>query len=100
MDKIVIGEDEEKYFQIGTKLPLDEKEELVRFLKRNLDVFTWSAYEAPGVVLEFICHSLNVNLKAVLGYQRDFLPRMVSQKSSCKEEFREMESMCGFYKSQ
>ena len=66
MDKIVIREDEEKYFQIGTELPLDEKEELVRFLKRNLDVFAWSAYEAPGVVLEFICHSLNVNLKAVL----------------------------------
>ena len=70
MDKIVIGEDEEKYFQIGTELPLDEKEELVRFLKRNLDVFAWSAYEVPGVVLEFICHSLNVNLKAVLRKQQ------------------------------
>ena len=30
------------------------------FLKRNIDVFTWSAYEAPRVDLNFICHHLNV----------------------------------------
>ena len=40
LDKIVIGEDEERYFQIGTELPLDEKKELVNFLRSNLDVFT------------------------------------------------------------
>ena len=26
-----------------------------------MDVFAWSAYEAPGVDLNFICHHLNVN---------------------------------------
>ena len=26
-----------------------------------MDVFTWSAYEAPGVDPSFICHHLNVN---------------------------------------
>ena len=31
------------------------------FLKRNIDVFTWNAYEAPGVDPSFICHHLNVN---------------------------------------
>ena len=31
------------------------------FLKRNIDVFTWNAYEAPRVDLNFICHHLNVN---------------------------------------
>ena len=31
------------------------------FLKRNIDVFTWNAYEAPGVDSSFICHHLNVN---------------------------------------
>ena len=25
-------------------------------------MFTWNAYEAPGVDLSFICHHLNVNL--------------------------------------
>ena len=31
------------------------------FLKRNIDVFTWNAYEASGVDPSFICHHLNVN---------------------------------------
>ncbi|XP_075640609.1 uncharacterized protein LOC142612398 [Castanea sativa] len=35
-----------------------DKKQLVDFLKDNLDVFAWSAYEAPGVDPEFICHRL------------------------------------------
>ena len=31
------------------------------FLKRNIDVFTWNAYEALGVDPSFICHHLNIN---------------------------------------
>ena len=31
------------------------------FLKRNIDVFTWNAYEAPRVDPSSICHHLNVN---------------------------------------
>ena len=38
-----------------------EKEELLVFLKNNLDVFAWITYEVLGVDLEFICHHLNVN---------------------------------------
>ena len=38
-----------------------EREELIEFLKRNIDVFAWNAYEAPRVDLEFICHHLKVN---------------------------------------
>ena len=34
---------------------------LVEFLKRNTDVFAWSAYEAPRVDPSFICHHLNIN---------------------------------------
>ena len=34
---------------------------MVEFLKRNIDVFAWNAYEAPGVDPDFICHHLNVN---------------------------------------
>ena len=33
----------------------------MEFLKRNVDVFTWNAYEAPGVDPSFIHHHLNVN---------------------------------------
>ena len=58
---VVIGDDLEKFFQIGFQLPHQEREELIEFLKRNIDVFAWNAYEAPGVDPEFICHNLKVN---------------------------------------
>ena len=38
-----------------------EREELIEFPKRNIDVFTWNVYEAPGVDPKFICHHLKVN---------------------------------------
>ena len=59
--KVTIGDDPEKFFQVGSQLPQSEKEELVQFLKWNIDVFAWSAYEAPGVDPNFICDHLNVN---------------------------------------
>ena len=35
------------------------------FLRKNIDVFAWGAYEAPRVDLNFICHHLNVNPSAI-----------------------------------
>ncbi|XP_065622282.1 uncharacterized protein LOC136064454 [Quercus suber] len=46
-------------------IPQPEKEELIDFLKRNIDVFAWSTYEVLGVNPEFICHHLRVNLLSV-----------------------------------
>ena len=34
---------------------------MVEFLKRNINVFAWNTYKAPGVDPYFICHHLNVN---------------------------------------
>ena len=62
MEEVVIGGDPEKFFQVGAQLPLQEKEELVEFLKRNIDVFAWDACDAPEIDPAFICHHLNVNL--------------------------------------
>ena len=59
--KVTIGDDPEKFFQIGSLLPQREREELIEFLKQNIDVFAWNTYEAPGVDPEFIYHHLNVN---------------------------------------
>ena len=53
-----INANEEKFFQVGVQLPLQEKE-LLAFLRENVDVFAWSTYEAPEVDLDFICHHLN-----------------------------------------
>ena len=59
--KIAVGDDPERFFQVGSQLSQSERVELVEFLKRNMDVFAWDAYEAPGVDPDFICHHLNVN---------------------------------------
>ena len=39
LERVVVGDNTEKFFQIGAKLPPQEKEELVEFLKRNTEVF-------------------------------------------------------------
>ena len=49
LEEIAIDGDLEKFFQVKTQLPPQEKEELLAFLRRNIDVFAWDAYEAPGV---------------------------------------------------
>ena len=61
LKKMVIEGDSEKFFQIGAQLPPHEKEELVKFFKRNIDVFAWDACDALGIDPAFICHHLNVN---------------------------------------
>ena len=37
--KITIGDNPEKFFQVRSQLPQQEREELVEFLKQNIDVF-------------------------------------------------------------
>ena len=59
--KVTIGDDLEKFFQIGSQLPQQERKELIEFLKQSIDVFAWNTYEALGVDPKFICHHLNVN---------------------------------------
>ena len=61
LEKVNISDDSDKFFQVGAQLPLQEKEQLVEFLRKNVDVFVWDAYEAPGVDPSFICYHLNVN---------------------------------------
>ena len=58
---MVVGDNPERFFQIGAQLSLLEMEQLVEFLRKNVDVFAWDAYEAPRVDPNFICHHLNVN---------------------------------------
>ena len=90
------------------------------FLIQNVDVFTWSPYEVPGVDLEFIVHRLNVNpsfppkkqkpkrsakeyVKAVKlevkkgrGNKGNFLPGVASEYHGSKEEERQMKGLCDF----
>ena len=61
LEKVVIRDDLERFFQVGAQIPLLENEQLVDLLRRNVDVFAWDAYETPGLNPNFICHHLNVN---------------------------------------
>ena len=53
--------DPKKFFQVGSELPPQEKQELIDFLRENVYVFAWDAYEVPGVDPDFMFHHLNVN---------------------------------------
>ncbi|XP_030969558.1 uncharacterized protein LOC115989820 [Quercus lobata] len=61
LEKVLVGFDPEKFFQIGSESPPQEKSALTAILGQNLDVFAWDPYEAPRVDPDFICHRLNVN---------------------------------------
>ena len=39
LEKVIVGDDSEKFFQVGAQLPLQKREQLVEFLKKNVDVF-------------------------------------------------------------
>ena len=39
LEKVVVGDDPERFFQVGAQLPLLEREQLVKFLRENVDVF-------------------------------------------------------------
>ncbi|XP_038716516.1 uncharacterized protein LOC120009859 [Tripterygium wilfordii] len=56
----VIPESPDRYFLVGTSLPIPEKESLIRMLRRNVGVFAWTPYEMPGLDPELVVHRLNV----------------------------------------
>ena len=62
LEKVAVSNDPERFFQVGSKLPPQEREKLIGFLRENEDVFAWDAYETPRIDPSFICHHLNVNL--------------------------------------
>jgi len=39
LEKVIVGDDPERFFQVGSQLPLREKEGLIGFLRENVDVF-------------------------------------------------------------
>ena len=45
MERVLIGQDEEKYFQVGSQVPPLEKAVLVKLLEDNIDVFARSTYD-------------------------------------------------------
>ena len=44
LERVVVDNDLERFFQVDAQLPPQEKKELIKFLRRNIDMFAWSAY--------------------------------------------------------
>ena len=53
--KVTIGDDPEKFFQVGSQLPQREREELIEFLKQNIDVFAWNRGRSRIYLSSFKC---------------------------------------------
>ena len=89
MEEIAINGDSEKIFQIRAQLLPQEKEELLAFLRKNIDVFAWNTNKAPGLDPDFIFHHLNVNPAVLLKKQP---PRHLSKEHSdaVKEEMNKL----------
>ena len=50
-----------RYTRVGTDLEEKIKKDLVRFLKKNIDVFAWSHEDMPGINPSVITHRLNIS---------------------------------------
>ena len=66
----LVDEEPMKITRVGTTMSVDMKKKLVQFLKENLDIFTWSHEDMPGISLEIIQHKLDVDLEKKLVQQR------------------------------
>ena len=55
LETVALAEDETtKMTRIGTMLSPEMRKRLVQFLKENLNVFTWSHEDMPGISIEII----------------------------------------------
>ena len=60
---VLVERDPAKTTQVGTSLNSKTKEEIISFLKDNLDVFSWSHEDMPSIPANIIQHRFNVDLK-------------------------------------
>ena len=70
--------DPTKMTQVGTSLNLQKKKEIINFLKDNLDIFTWSHEDMPGILADIIQHHLNVDPEK----------KLVSREETCQQRRR------------
>jgi hypothetical protein len=61
--KVYLDDMPDRVVMIGAHLSLEEENELIRFLSKNIDVFTWSAKDLQGVDRDIIEHTLETDEK-------------------------------------
>ena len=76
LEPVQLGDQLEHLIYIGSKLAKDIKSSLIRFLERNMEVFSWKQKDMGGVDPTVITHKLNVNpsFKLVKQKRRSFVP--------------------------
>ena len=79
----------ERYTKVGADLGKKTKQDLVKFLKKSIDVFAWSHEDMPGIDLGVITHRLNVypSSKPVRQKKRVFA---LERDNAIKEEVRKL----------
>ena len=55
-DVLLQEDDPEKFTRIGTGMKEKTKQDLVQFLRKNIDVFTWSHEDMPRIDPSVITH--------------------------------------------
>ena len=88
-DVLLQQDDPEKLTRIGTSMKEKTKEDLVQFLRKNIDVFAWSHEDMPGIDPSVISHRLNVypSSKLVRQKKRVFAPK---RDNAIKEEVQKL----------
>ena len=78
-----------KFTRIGTIMKEETKQDLVKFLRRSIDVFTWSHEDMPVIDPSVITHHLNVSpsYKPIRQKKRVFAPE---RDNAIKEEFQKL----------
>ncbi|KAL0360413.1 UNVERIFIED_CONTAM: hypothetical protein Sradi_3725800 [Sesamum radiatum] len=63
----LIPDDSEKVTKIGSKMKDDIREEVIKYLRKNKDIFAWSPQDLEGINPSVITHHLNLdpNVKLV-----------------------------------
>ena len=77
LEEVALDPDKpEQVVQIGASLTMEQREELLEFLKKNKDCFAWSHEDMVGISPEVITHKLNVDpaFKPIKQKRRKFAP--------------------------
>ena len=76
LEPVQLSDQPEHLVYIGSKLAEAIRSPLIRFLERNMEVFTWKQEDMGGVDPVVITHRLNVNpsFKPVKKKRRIFAP--------------------------
>ena len=79
----------EKFTRIGTSMEKKTKQDLVQFLRKSIDVFTWNHEDMPRIDPSVITHRLNVHpsSKPIHQKKRVFAPK---QDNAIKEEVQKL----------